>query len=1158
MLDIHLIGTPRVHLNGEQISVQRTRTRAVLFYLAMHPQGVDRGRLAEYFGGKGDETKKRGRLRRYLNFVRQIADELDFVDSYHDTVRLNTAMVTVDVLEILLLANEVKTTQRNTQNTAEIFPGRLLDEVQIAVENLDAVSFIDSNDFDKVNDLEYWKEQEDIRLKKALGVLFNFLAEMYGHVGKTEASLAWAERALQVDPSETSLFYQLKALRAMGKFDQARSVYELLIADYGDDLSQQTRDLGVELLKIKEPSPLYARPTWATRPSVHAPFAGRQAIIEQMHRNYQRGIGTLLTGETGVGKTRLVQQFYESLSLTPNLLLVPCYRDSENLSYQPWTDMLRHTFTEAFWKTTPALWTKPLTMLLPELLEYRDDLDAEPGDVFANELVFEAVRNLLVFANKNSAALVFVEDAQWMNPVSFSLLKYLILQATFKKWNIGLVVTSRLGMNAGLDRFEFDAMQGHMDNLEIGPLNSDEIKYLASCLLLDELSEENLAYLKRSTGGNTFLVLEMLKFHAQNEDQDMLSNLSKSTLSVQELISARLKPLSAQARKALKYAALQGHRFTLSTLEETLTIPIEEMTTVITELEEARLIEFVDQDNGLRYAFQQDKIREEILNTLSPAENRMLHAKIAEVLSTKNIYRNEHAAVLAEHYEIAEQYPQAFKIWKHAGKHAYRMFAIQDSHLACLRAEKLIPRISLTDKDIYYFYLSWQVVLFNSSEDEKLESVMKRLLAMGQDRGSSLLVGTALDGLSDVALIRSEFNKGLAYTEEAVAHLVMAEDIAAQINVFIHHGIFLYMLKDFTAALQSFQTAISLTKKIEKLNPATTYSLGHAHYQVAVVQTNMGHPRLALEEAERSLHYMRISAVPHFSILPDGIMALANYYLGDYSIGKEHAHNSLELAKEVGHWRMVGYTSAYAGMNEVELAEFGLAWQHAEEAIAYGKKYRHTEIIAMGHKIRGDIYSRLESPIKSVSAYQQGLAVDKESFVSVENAARLGVMLGLLGDPEADATLEAALATANEAGLETTALNARALQLSLFIARQDYDSYHENLGEIQDRLIERSHPKSFVWTDYLQALRYFQQGKFDESLALLEKTLPVLDEIEFFWIHLRTQRLYLAVRKQLGKDTAAIANKLEEMLKKIEQGLGDAPLQEEWQLFSARVRDEIK
>ena len=85
MLDIRLIGVPRVFLNGKQISISRKQTRAILFYLAMHPQGVGRTHLVKIFGGKGDTAKKRSTLRRYLNFVRSIDKEHDFVINYHES-----------------------------------------------------------------------------------------------------------------------------------------------------------------------------------------------------------------------------------------------------------------------------------------------------------------------------------------------------------------------------------------------------------------------------------------------------------------------------------------------------------------------------------------------------------------------------------------------------------------------------------------------------------------------------------------------------------------------------------------------------------------------------------------------------------------------------------------------------------------------------------------------------------------------------------------------------------------------------------------------------------------------------------------------------------------------------------------------------------------
>ena len=214
----------------------------------------------------------------------------------------------------------------------------------------------------------------------------------------------------------------------------------------------------------------------------------------------------------------------------------------------------------------------------------------------------------------------------------------------------------------------------------------------------------------------------------------------------------------------------------------------------------------------------------------------------------------------------------------------------------------------------------------------------------------------------------------------------------------------------------------------------------------------------------------------------------------------------------------------------------------------------HTQIVSMGYKILGDIYTHLDAPMKSAKFYQRGVAVDKGSFAKLENAARLGVTLGLLGDPRADAALEEALLHVKAAGLEIIELNAKALRLNLFVARQEYAAFDANVVEICTALTERSHPKSFVWTDYLQSLRLFQEGKYEEALTLLEKCLSVLEEVPFFWIRLRAYKLQLTLLKALERNIAPTQTKLTAMLDVIEAGLGDAPLQEEWQVFSERIK----
>ncbi len=1155
MLDIHLLGAPRVFQNGQLIRIERKTTRALLFYLAMSPKGVSRGFLSESFGGDGDEAQKRTRLRSYLSYIRKLDKDTPFLITYHDSVRLDPNWVHVDVLELAKLANEISQIRGSYQGQDATLPLALYERLAQRADEFDYPRFIANNDFEINAALSQWHAEKEATVHRDQETVFAFLAETDDRLGRTTQALKWAEQTLKYAQSEIAYYVLIKSLRDFGEIERARDYYQEAEDAFGDGLSVRIRALGKDLVTITESDPTYGRPVWMIRPSVALPFVGQQEILRRMQVNYQRGIGSLLVGESGAGKTRLAQEFYENLPLPPNLLLVPSYKDNENLPYQPWIDMLRHSFTPAFWQHTPAWWTTPLTMLLPELHEYRNDLDAEPGDVFASSLVFEAVKNLLHYANKQGAILVFVEDAQWMDRVSFMLLKYLILQSTFKQWNIGLVVTSRLGIHSGVDRFELDSMQGRLDEINVTALDADAIKKIAFYLLNKVLAPQKIERLSKMTGGNPFFLLELLSFQAAHAEVDIFEDFTVAPPSVRQLIAARLDLLSQKARQVLNYAAIQGNHFIVSTLEEVLAMSHEEMHVAISELTSLRLINFVKKDLELHYAFVHEKLREEIINTLSPIDLRVMHAKVANLLAQKHIYQDEQAAVLAEHYEYAGDFEKAFFAWYAAAKYAYAIFSPKDAHKAYLRAEKLLAYFNLVDEKIYNFYFHWNAMLFNTDDPDTLEAVMLGLLTSAQRRGSSLLIGAALDGLSDVCMARNRFEEGLAYVEEALPYFIMAAHIPAQIIAFIHQGVFRYMLKNFPDSLESFQTALSLYD--EQRDPESMYLVGNIYYQIATSLTGMGYPVKAIEKARQSAHYMRLSFAPDTTIAPHSIMGLANYYIGEYSTGKKRALQSLKLAKRTDAWRMSGYAAAYAGMNETEIPELGNAHLHAREAIRYGEEHGHTEIVAMGYKIIGDIYARLESPVKAADAYQRGLIVDKDSFVTVENAARLGVTLGLVGDPKADALLKDALAGASQAGLEIIEFNARALQLSLFIARQDYQRFDEAMPAIRDTLTTRSHPKSYVWTNYLQAQRLYQEEKFTESLTLLEETLPVLNEIEFFWIRLRAQRLYLQLLSQLGRETNPTKTHIADMLARIEMGLDSAPLEDEWLVFKARVKKEL-
>ncbi len=1157
MLDIHLLGPPRVYLDGKKIAVNRTITRALLFYLAMHPKAFRREQLYEFFWPEKELSWQQQNFRRHLANLKASFPENDILETSPGIVGLKRDILNMDVFVLFEAVEKMREYATSWQNGTTL-PPALYDEL-VHASNLcqNGDIFMDGDEMDVSPDMGLWHEEKNLEIQRKLLELNTFLARFEDSRGRPEKAIIYVEKAIFLDKYDENLHVLfLSNLRKLGRINKARDHYSALRED--KDLaglfSKDFKALGEELFQQREANHGYMRPDWNIQSPAPFTFVGQKEPLDLLRGSYHIGTGALILGEAGAGKTRLVQESYQLLDAPPRLLLMSCSRTDENIPYYSWIGMFKRTFTNEFWKETPATWTKPLVMLLPEIVEIRDDLDADINEVYAASIIFEAIKKLLAYIQQHGPYLLVVDDAQWADRASIAVLTYLLQESVFKHPSASLVITSRLEeKNKDLDTFISSTFE-NVILIELMRLPEDEIGQLAYHILNKDLPPETLKHLREKTGGNPFYLLEMLhhSFIQNNGNKNNIENMVIPP-SVKRNIEMRFSSLSEPARKLLLLAAIQGSPFELSVLEKAAELNPDETSLLIGELEKAQLLYPFDKSTNLKYIFIHEIFREELIEFISPAEARVYHKRIAEALeSMYGTVSAAKASILAEHYENAGDFPKAFSFWTRAARYAYRLFSINDANISYERAEALISKTALSDEEIYEIYASWGAMLFQCNDPDMLEEVMQRLETLGEGRSSSLLVGAALDGISDACMNRNQFERGLGYVKEALPLLEASKHIPAQMNALIHQGVFIYMLNNFPGSQQSFEKVLALGKG--KKDPASVYALGHANYQMATIFTGMGFPAKAISYAKESLHAMRLSGFPHGSILPYSMMGLAHYYLGNYQEGKIQSLKSAALAKQTGSSRMLGYASAYAGMNETELAEFGDAWKHARQAIDIGEKHGHTEIISMGYKILGDIYARLGSLSQAQKYYHLGVVVDHPSFAKLENLSRLAVTLSLLGDSQGEAQLKQALAYTDAAGLDVIGLNTKALALNIYVQRGNYDAFLAHVDEIKDEIAERS-PQSSVWITYLHALFLSNHEDFEEALTLLQKNLSVLEKTDFFWIKFRAYKLQAFLLQTLERDAKIPRSKLETMLFQIENSLDGALIEEEWKTFAARTRE---
>src|ERR1700677_4438253 len=157
------------------------------------------------------------------------------------------------------------------------------------------------------------------------------------------------------------------------------------------------------------------------------------ALTDTLSTVRQGGPATLLIGgEAGVGKTRLINDFF--LNVPWRLLSGPCLEiGADGLPYAPFTAMLRGLVREVGGDEIAALLpdggraTRELARLLPELsaVPAHDGDGPRPAEA-SRALLFESFITLLERLAARSPLALVVEDAHWADQSSRDLLTFLI------------------------------------------------------------------------------------------------------------------------------------------------------------------------------------------------------------------------------------------------------------------------------------------------------------------------------------------------------------------------------------------------------------------------------------------------------------------------------------------------------------------------------------------------------------------------------------------------------------------------------------------------------------------------------------------------------------------------------------------------------------
>jgi DNA-binding CsgD family transcriptional regulator/tetratricopeptide (TPR) repeat protein len=433
------------------------------------------------------------------------------------------------------------------------------------------------------------------------------------------------------------------------------------------------------------------------------PFVGRDRQLAELLAAFERardgrGGVALVTGDAGIGKTRLVRELEATARADGATVLWGRAPDIEGVrAYWPWIQILdalqRAAGEEPLQSALGGVdglrailgeSRAALARVVPSLAGVLDESETSPTDPQSARFeLFVAIQRLLREVGEASPLVVVIDDLQWADRSSRSLLELLAASVTDSR--VLVAVTCR---TSGLDAVgDTVAALSRADDFLSVELSGLEVTLLVGWLTLatGQIPSTGLVQaLYDRTGGNPYFVRELLAAMAEGDSTvELLSRLPRS---ISAAIERRLDEFAAEDREVLRYLALLDRAVGLGLLTH---LGGRDTVAAIEMAEQAVAAGLlVASESPVEYRFTHDLVREALIDTLPARQRAELHVKLAEALESANAAGEEvHAPELAEQFvaaaaidhsmaaravrysELAGQAAESMWAWSEASKH---------------------------------------------------------------------------------------------------------------------------------------------------------------------------------------------------------------------------------------------------------------------------------------------------------------------------------------------------------------------------------------------------------------------------------------------------------------------------------------------------------
>jgi class 3 adenylate cyclase/tetratricopeptide (TPR) repeat protein len=463
-------------------------------------------------------------------------------------------------------------------------------------------------------------------------------------------------------------------------------------------------------------------------PGLSSPVVGRDRELETLRRcadelRVGRGQVVSITGEAGIGKSRLKIELRDHLPEGMYWLEGRCHAYTQSTSYAPLIQLLRGLLHVPSGEPPAVTRAKLRAGLIALMAERADQVQPAVADLLGVDVgigqrieatvdprarhgqLVTALRVLLEAVLTRSPLILALEDLHWADPASIETLTVLTELTDFLP--LMILVTSRPDPEGGSWDFRFHAQRNYshrLTELTLTPLTAVEAERLADNLLhVSDLPDDLRHRVLEQAEGNPFFVEELLRALIESqvlarEGDRWVAAAGTSHVvmpsTLRGVIAARIDRLPGPAKAALQRASVIGRFFTHRALRG-LYEDDAGLDRALAQLLRAELIREWARPPEREYAFKHALTQEAAYAGLLAGDRQALHRRLAEHLeATGAAVPEENAALLAHHWLAAEDREKSLGYTLQAAERARKLYARPDAIKHYWQALRLLDRLA--------------------------------------------------------------------------------------------------------------------------------------------------------------------------------------------------------------------------------------------------------------------------------------------------------------------------------------------------------------------------------------------------------------------------------------------------------------------------------